>query len=442
MNPKTKLQREVVALNDKLPNITKKQRQWALENCLEHEAIRLKSRKTYCLDCGHQWIEDASPLLTSIDGCVCPACGRKLKVRQTRKQKFSDAAYFCIITTYKGFQILRYCLIEGNYRIGRAAYLSCNEIARFWITPTGRYEIIARIHISGWYAERWTGAFELRGKYGDSYRLNAYKYYPERKYIPEVKRNGFKGDFHGLYPYQFIQLILSSTKAETLLKSKQYDLLKSMVSYGDSIKNRWPSIRICLRNGYIVKDSSIWFDHLSLLEYFNKDLLNAKYVCPVNLKKDHSILSKKKHAIMERERLEKQRLKAIENEKAFFDMKSKFFDIDISDGVIHVSPLKSVQDFVDEGKAMRHCVFSGEYYLRPDSLILSATINEQRIETVEVSLKQFKVVQSRGVCNKNTEYHDRIIELVNSNMKLIKGCVKPKKKRLSQHHSQLNSIAV
>ena len=38
-----------------------------------------------------------------------------------------------------------------------------------------------------------------------------------------------------------------------------------------------------------------------------------------------------------------------------------------------------------------------------------------RIETVEFSLSQGKVVQSRGLCNSNTEYHDRIVGLVNAN---------------------------
>ena len=69
---------------------------------------------------------------------------------------------------------------------------------------------------------------------------------------------------------------------------------------------------------------------------------------------------------------------------------------------------------------MRHCVWSNSYYLKKHSLILSATIDGVRIETIEVSLKTFKVVQSRGVCNTNTEYHDRIIALVDSNMNLIR----------------------
>ena len=65
-----------------------------------------------------------------------------------------------------------------------------------------------------------------------------------------------------------------------------------------------------------------------------------------------------------------------------------------------------------------HCV--GGYHTKKDSLILSATINGKRIETVEVSLSQMKVVQCRGVCNSNTKYHDRIIKLVEDNVEQIR----------------------
>ena len=67
-----------------------------------------------------------------------------------------------------------------------------------------------------------------------------------------------------------------------------------------------------------------------------------------------------------------------------------------------------------------HCVFTNNYHLREDSLILSACVDGKQMETVEVSLSKLKVVQARGVCNKNTEYHDEIIRLVNKNMKQIK----------------------
>ena len=65
-------------------------------------------------------------------------------------------------------------------------------------------------------------------------------------------------------------------------------------------------------------------------------------------------------------------------------------------------------------------LFSNSYFLEKNSLILSATIDGKRIETVEVSLKTLEVVQSRGLHNSNTEYHDRIVNLVNSNVNLIR----------------------
>ncbi|MBS6116638.1 MAG: PcfJ domain-containing protein [[Clostridium] spiroforme] len=64
-----------------------------------------------------------------------------------------------------------------------------------------------------------------------------------------------------------------------------------------------------------------------------------------------------------------------------------------------------------------HCV--GSYHSKEDSLILSACIDSKRIETIEVSISQLKVIQSRGVCNKNTKYHNQIINLVEQNIPLI-----------------------
>ena len=83
---------------------------------------------------------------------------------------------------------------------------------------------------------------------------------------------------------------------------------------------------------------------------------------------------------------------------------------------IGISVLNSLEANREEGNKMKHCVFQCEYYAKTDSVILSAHDHlGNRIETVEFSLSQGKVVQSRGVCNSNTEYHDRIIRLLNDN---------------------------
>ena len=83
---------------------------------------------------------------------------------------------------------------------------------------------------------------------------------------------------------------------------------------------------------------------------------------------------------------------------------------------IEVSVLDSIEAYQNEGEAMHHCVFKCSYYNREDSIIPSAHDKDgNRIETIEFSLTENKVIQSRGVCNSNTELHDRIVNLVNAN---------------------------
>jgi hypothetical protein len=97
-------------------------------------------------------------------------------------------------------------------------------------------------------------------------------------------------------------------------------------------------------------------------------------------------------------------------------MKSRFFGIEFTDGLIQVRVLESVEEIMEEGDALRHCVFVNEYHLKPDALILSASINGKRLETIELSLSELQIIQSRGKRNNITEHHDRIIKLVKKNM--------------------------
>ena len=101
-------------------------------------------------------------------------------------------------------------------------------------------------------------------------------------------------------------------------------------------------------------------------------------------------------------------------------MKSRFFGIQFTDGLIQIRMLESVEEIMHEGDAMRHCVFASEYHLRPDSLILSACVNGKKVETVEFSLSKMQVVQCRGIHNKNTKYHNQIINLVHKNKREIR----------------------
>ena len=160
-----------------------------------------------------------------------------------------------------------------------------------------------------------------------------------------------------------------------------------------------------------------------MLRRLGKDIHSPKYVCPENLHEAHDTAQRKLQIKQDKEAETRRRQKAIENEEHFQALKAPFFGITFTDGVIQVKVLESVQEYLEEGKALRHCVFTNEYYLKKQSLILSARIDGKRIETIEVSLETMKVIQCRGLQNKNSEYHDRIIDLVNRNIRQIQSRV-------------------
>nr|MCR5744973.1 PcfJ domain-containing protein [Bacteroidales bacterium] len=84
--------------------------------------------------------------------------------------------------------------------------------------------------------------------------------------------------------------------------------------------------------------------------------------------------------------------------------------------------LKSLEDYMAEGKKQHHCVFTNAYYGKKESLVLSARMRDnpdKPVETVEISLKDGKVLQCFGPCNTHTEHHQEILDLVNANYMLF-----------------------
>lgn len=82
--------------------------------------------------------------------------------------------------------------------------------------------------------------------------------------------------------------------------------------------------------------------------------------------------------------------------------------------------MQNIEDFIEEGRVMHHCVYTNEYYLNKDSLLLSARIKNARIATIELSLNNFSIVQCRGKYNMVTPYDEKITKLIKQNIGLIK----------------------
>ncbi len=243
--------------------------------------------------------------------------------------------------------------------------------------------------------------------------------YPRYKVLPIFRRNGFANDFFDISPIKVFRALLDN-RMETLLKVGEIDLFRHfLISRNASLEDYWQFIRIVLRKKYIITDIATWCDHINTLKTLGKDIRNPKFICPTDLQDSHDYYNQLLNGRRQREFDEIRHKEDMQSQERFYERRKPYFGLCFSDGLIQVAVLDSLKAFEEEGKAMNHCVYKCRYYDREDSLILSATIEGKRIETIELSLQTLEVVQCRGKCNSITEYHERIINLVNANAHLI-----------------------
>lgn len=429
MKPRTKLEKRVVALSEKLKPVTEAQKRWAKKNCFDHNAY-MEAGWLWCTECGKYWMDiDAK----NGDKTVCPYCQAKLEVKKSRKRRENIETYMTIVECVEEFQVLRHVHVQrlrGTYNGGETSY-NMMEVCQQWMSAENKELVIAKpMNMSGT-AWNWSEKMTLKGDgyglYGPKYDINGYVY-PRVKLLPQLVRNGLGKDFHDITPATLVRRLLNNDPwPEILLKNRQFSLLKHWFGCHGYIRHTW-AIKICNRNHYIVKDASLWTDYLDLLDYFHLDTHNAHYVCPKNLKAEHDRLLKRK------EKLEAERRRRMLEEKKLEDMEKMkrnihkfnehirpFLGMEIRDSDLVIRPLENISQFYAEGKAMHHCVYRLEYYNRPECLILSARVGGERMETLEVSLNTFEIIQSRAVCNGTSEYHDRIIRLMKDNMWQIRN---------------------
>ena len=192
-----------------------------------------------------------------------------------------------------------------------------DEVCQQWITADNKETVIAKamnMESRGW-VHTTDMSIKQSGNiyYSHSYDIDGYVY-PKVKLLPILRRNGLRTSFHGVTPGMLIRALLGESKyAEMLLKTKQYGMLE-LYMYRGGLSHPW-AVNICNRNGYIIKDGSMYDDYLRLLDYFHLDTHNAHYVCPKNLKKAHDKHTWKKRKIEARERMERERIERMKKEK-------------------------------------------------------------------------------------------------------------------------------
>lgn len=440
MKPRNEYQRNIVKMSEQLPPLTDKQRQWAIDHCF-HDDAYYTAGKVWCLHCGEIFSHEAPKLSVYINeaSAICPNCGRRLKLQISRKCLYNLRVYFTIITTHKGYQVFRHYVIDKGIskttrhpNAEKAPMYTINEAVQIWLDSNGKETIIARnvkcmpfVYDAWDFSKPMTLKVANRSYYAPNrYDIHTEYVYPASRVIPKILRNGFKKRYKNISHSEQAKLLLTSKQAEILAKNKQWDLFRHMWSRGYTELTFWHSVKVAIRHKYIVQDASMWLDYLGMLQIFGKDTHNPHYVCPQNLQVEHDRWMERK-AKLDAENARKAKMeKARQWEADYQKNKGKYFDICFGNEDIIVSVIQSVADMAEEGQSMHHCVFDAGYYAKPESLILSARDTAgNRIETIEVDLNTYKVVQSRGLCNKNTKHHNVIIELVNNNMNLIRKAI-------------------
>ena len=420
MKPRNKFEQAVLAQSKCLRPITKAQTQWAFRECIDHYAYRLPKGNTTCMDCGHSW-----QIIEPTEHCTCPQCGAGLEVITTRARKLKQRQYFTVLTTSGGYQVSRMYLLIAGMEKGYQASSSVMEIGQYWWDERGRQSIVAVQRTMGHYIDSFAyySPMAIR-RDNEAYRFVARcPLCPKVKLSDTLKRNGFEGKCYDITPTSLIPALLTDSRAETLMKAGRTEHLRYFLSRARTIDEYWPAYKITLRRGYDIMDIALWCDYVDMLRRLGKDTHNAYYVCPEDLQAAHDTAQRKLQAQQEKEAEARRRQKAMENEERFQALKAPFFGVAFTDGTIQIRVLESVQEYIEEGQALHHCVFTNEYHLKEKSLILSARIEGKRVETIEVSLETMQVIQCRGLMNQNTEYHERIIELVHQNMKQIQSRV-------------------
>lgn len=343
-----------------------------------------------------------------------------------KNHKVGQTEYFAIYEVVGNWQVIRMFM----YRSWSKKHEALHEPLRYWLKADGSFVIEAkrRQTLGNYYIDAWVwdSEKEIRSNGGSrDVRDLTCNHVKIRSLLPELKRTRFHANnfcVKNFMPFWFVHSLLTNNRVETFFKLRQTWLTWKFYHYDTHqlTDNMWQSIRVALRHGYHWdnKDEiNDWCDMIRDLEYLGLDTRNPHYICPAFLHDAHQHWIEKARRKRDSEYLEEERKKVAAYEPTFRENREQFFGMVFTDGEIDIQIIPTAMGIKEEGVAMHHCV--GGYYNQLNSLILSAKVDGKRVETIEVKLTSYYLAQSRGLQNKSTKYHDRIVKLVEDNMQEI-----------------------
>ncbi len=449
MRAKTRDEKWVLAEQQRLPELPARTLEWARANLMREDgftwftgAYSKKRRVVWCQNCGHV---EHLPADAEVDygAYVCTECGSTLKLYdggRTHPKSKTCTHEFIVARTHRGWQVFEGVDLDRTVRIGeRPEYRLVRRYA-IWINGRGK-EVITACSYSrgccgfkwlpenGWMIARHNGIVSGYFVYDDMFDISGMRFAPGGRYLPELRRRGWRPgikEIDALSAEAVCSALLRSSVAETLMKTGRWALLSWLVSEGkgNRVERYWASVKIALRHGmrYGTKEEvGLWLDYLTGLYDEGRDMRSPKWLLPEDLRMAHSAQVRRAAAVREANARRRQIEEDREFDAELAKRTARAAGVAIADGNIEIVPLRTIKDFYDEGNALHHCVFSMGYYKHKDCLILGARVNGQRTETIEVSLKNFSVVQCRGSHNMDSPFHERIMRLMESSLGRIRA---------------------
>ena len=446
MKPRSGIERMFIGYAEELPPPRKAVAKWAYRHCFKPVALWWKHRgknnqEIWCQCCGHREPCDGW-LVMSSEVWVCPECGAKCEVKdmKTGARESSTLSLVSAIEVFNGVQVVRtFEASRCNYNDGGKTQYSMTELYQIWMLENGR-EIITTIGYDRSYnyfhwhfgAPYSIGRHSCGGGgycyYEDVYNVNDNFIYPRLNISPFFRMKGIDRDMVRWLVRKSINIpdafcsLAKDARMETLLKTGYQALFARFVKADISLGKYWKSINICHRHGYAIDDAILWCDHIEMLEDLGMDIHNPKYICPEDLRKQHDQMSRRLEMKRKKAKLERDIANAAAAEGKYREMREKFFGLLFRGEHITIVPIRSVREMAVEGRELHHCVFSMKYYEKADSLLLSARSNDthEPVETIELDLRSFQILQSRGHCNQDSPFHSEILSLMESNIQEVR----------------------
>lgn len=439
MRPKTAIQKKFCEYAGKLPPLTERQRSWAYRSIIKPLALCTRhGRRVKCLCCGTeiQWEKPFFEAFLDTEQYDCYTCGRSMPIADKTRGALIDRRFFTVITTFRGYQLARtFEICRDN--TGKETEWSIDEFYQNWVLPDGTEIITGRPHHRSVFSMGFNPSrpYEIKQHNGgisgyyqmdDMFDICGATIYPVVKVTPLLRRNGWRKELlqfrNSISMIDAMSWLLKCPTAEMLCKTGQLQLFRHMVREVVTELDFLHSVRIANRRDYTVEDPSLWLDMLSMAQRLGLDTHNPSVVCPEDLNQAHDRILRRIARLEYKDKQLSEIARIVKKEDAYKKAKDRFFGIILKDDGISVKTLESVQEVYEEGTAMHHCVYTMKYYEKKDSLLLSAIdADGNHLETVELSLRTFKVLQSRGRFNQTTPFHDRIVSLVESNAPLFRA---------------------